>query len=56
MKSLLDDGLKMTVSFVVIAILVRWGWTIFRPFAVWLVIGGVGFLALRYGVYRYRRW
>jgi hypothetical protein len=55
-KSLLDDGLKMAVSFVVIAVLVRWGWSMLRPFAVWLVIGGVGVLAFRYGVHRYRRW
>ena len=56
MKSLLDDALKMAISFVVIAILVRWGWALLRPFGVWLVIGGGMFLFARLWLQRYRRW
>ena len=47
MRSLLDDALKMAISFVVIAILVRWGWTLLKPFAGWLVIGVAAFLFAR---------
>ena len=56
MKSLLDDALKMAISFVVVAILVRWGWALIRPFVGLLVLGAAVFLVLRFWVTRHRRW
>ena len=56
MKSLLDDALKMAITFVVVAILVRWGWSLIRPFVGLLVVSGAVFLVCRLWLNRYRRW
>jgi predicted PurR-regulated permease PerM len=56
MTNLLDDAFRMAVSFVVIAILVRWGWSLLQPFAGWLFAAVGLYLLARYAVRRYRRW
>ena len=56
MKSFTDKVLKMAVTVLVAAILLRVAWGFLEPLVPVLLLGGVLFLLVRYVIHRRRNW
>jgi hypothetical protein len=54
-QSWLQRALGWAITFVVVALLVRWGWELLRPLLPVLVIISVAIVMVRMAISRYRR-
>lgn len=55
MDSLVQRALEWAITFVVVALLLHWGWDILRPFIPIVFLIGIVMVVLHIAISRYRR-